>query len=58
MFNITLNETQLKDLKSFLERCELRGVEAARFLSVAYAINQASPVQAEDKKIDFQVEEK
>lgn len=48
MFNITLSETQLRDLKVFLERCDLRGVEAARFLSLVQAINQARPV--EDKK--------
>ena len=48
MFNIAINETQLRDLKVFLERCDLRGVEAARFLSLAQAINQARPV--EDKK--------
>lgn len=48
MFTITLNDQQLRDLKVFLERCDLRGVEAARFLSLVQAINQARSV--EDKK--------
>jgi hypothetical protein len=48
MLTITITETQLRDLKVFLERCELRGAEAARFLSLVQAITQARPV--EDKK--------
>ena len=53
MFNITLNETQLRDLKVFLERCDLRGVEASRFLALVAAINQASP--SEKKEVETQI---
>jgi hypothetical protein len=40
-YTVTVNETQLRDVKIFLERCELRGAEVPRFLSLAQAIGQA-----------------
>jgi hypothetical protein len=42
-YSITLTEIQLRDLKAFLDRCDLRGVEAARFMSLAQAVGAAAP---------------
>jgi hypothetical protein len=55
MFNVTLSETQLRDLKVFLERCDLRGVEAARFLSLVQAISQAKPEKTSEKEVETKI---
>jgi hypothetical protein len=47
-YTVTINETQLRDVKVFLERCDLKGSEVPRFLSLAQAIGQAKVVEASD----------
>ena len=51
---IKLTEQQLRDLKMFLERVELRGVEAARFISLVQAINQARTA-GEKNQVDTEI---
>jgi hypothetical protein len=44
-YTVTVNETQLRDVKIFLERCDLKGSEVPKFLSLAQAIGQAKVVE-------------
>jgi hypothetical protein len=39
-YNLTLNESQLASLKTFLERTELKGSEAHLFFGLVQAINE------------------
>lgn len=41
MVSITLTPQQLGDLRTFLERSELKGFETVRFLELAQAIGRA-----------------
>lgn len=49
MYTIKLDEQQLRALKTFLERTELRGNEAVTFLTVAKAISEAEQEDTEMK---------
>ena len=44
MFTIELTEPQLRMLKAFLERSEMRGFEVPQFLALVQAISAAKPV--------------
>lgn len=58
MFTLEINEQQLRNLKMFLERSEMRGFEINQFLSLVQAISAAKPVEEKEEKSSFQVEEK
>jgi hypothetical protein len=58
MFTIELTEQQLRSLKMFLERSEMRGYETAQFLALVQVINSATPSEEKEKKSIFRVEEK
>jgi hypothetical protein len=45
MFTIELTEPQLRILKSFLERSEMRGYEVTQFLGLVQAISNAKPAK-------------
>jgi hypothetical protein len=45
MFTIELTEPQLRILKSFLERSEMRGYEVTQFLALVQAISDAKPAK-------------
>lgn len=56
---ITLTPQQLADLRTFLERTELKGFESVRFLELAQAIGRAKEEPSEDRPIpQLKVEEK
>jgi len=57
MFTIELTEPQLRSLKMFLDRSEMRGYEVTQFLSLAQIISNAKPVEESEKKSSFKVEE-
>jgi hypothetical protein len=52
---IKLDETQLRDLKVFLERVELRGTEAIRFVSLVKSIGAAQIDDSIKNKVDTEV---
>lgn len=54
LHTVTLTGVQLRDVKIFLERCDLKGVEVARFLSLAQAIGQAKVVEPPSPEIEIQ----
>ena len=56
MFRIELTEQQLRSLKMFLERSEMRGYETAQFLALVQVINSATPIEEKEKKSTFSVE--
>lgn len=58
MVTITITSQQLGDLRTFLERSELKGFETVRFLELAQAIGRAKEEPSEDRPIpELKVEE-
>jgi hypothetical protein len=45
MFTIELTEPQLRLLKAFLERSEMRGYEVTQFLGLVQTISNAKPAK-------------
>jgi hypothetical protein len=43
MFKIELTEQQIRNLKMFLERSEMRGFEVPQFLTLVQVISDAKP---------------
>ena len=52
---LKLTEQQFRDLKMFLERVELRGVEAARFMALVQSINAAQVEAHLKNQVDTEV---
>jgi hypothetical protein len=52
MFTIEMNEPQLRNLKMFLERSEMRGYEINQFLSLVQAISDAKPAQSPEMPLN------
>jgi hypothetical protein len=52
---LKLTEQQLRDLKNFLERVELRGVEAVRFMALVQAINSAQAEPLSKNQVDTEI---
>ena len=52
---IKLTEQQLRDLKIFLERVELRGVEAVRFTALVQSINAAQAEAPSKNQVDTEI---
>lgn len=52
MFTIELTEQQLRSLKMFLERSEMRGFEVNSFLSLVQTISGAKPVEISKKEVE------
>ena len=55
MYTIKLNEQQLRDLKAFLERVELRGAEAARFMLLVQSVNAAQAEIPAKNQVDTEI---
>lgn len=51
-YTVTVNETQLRDVKIFLERCDLKGAEVPKFIALAQAIGQAKIAEATSPEIE------
>lgn len=52
---LKLTEQQLRDLKNFLERVELRGVEAVRFIALVQSINAAQAEAPSKNQVDTEI---
>lgn len=58
MFTVELTEPQLRILKAFLERSEIRGYEVTQFLGLVQAISAAKQIEETEKISVLKVEEK
>ena len=52
MFTVELTESQLRILKAFLERSEMRGYEVTQFLGLVQTISNAKPVEISKKEVE------
>lgn len=48
-YNLTLNESQLAALKSFMERTELKGREVHKFVELVQIINDSENKEAKEQ---------